>query len=163
MHIHTLCRLENIYCNYYLQWIWYECNEYNRSWWTITRSMKLTLCMWPWVIGKLNVINFDRYRANIGPMSSSVERQLQCIHFPQTSKLVHWIHSFPRTPSTMSSSYAPKLTAHWLEDISADCDPLSVALSCCLPLLVSFSLLESCFCQSSAFLFFSASLCSALH
>ena len=53
--------------------------------------------------------------------------------------------------------------AHSFEDISADCKPSSAALTCCLPVLVRFSLSAACFCWSSAFLFFAASLCSALH
>ena len=93
---------------------------------------------------------------------SSVERQVQCIHFPQASKLMHWNQSFFSTPSMISSSYAPKQAAHSFEDISADCKPLSAALTCCLPVLVRFYLSAACFCWSSAFLFFVAPLCLAL-
>ena len=78
----------------------------------------------------------------------------------QSSKFLHWIHTFSSIASMMSSSYNPKQRAHSLEEISGDCSPLSLALSCFLLFLVL--LYPTCFCWSSSFLSLSASFSSAL-
>ena len=85
---------------------------------------------------------------------SCLERQLQCIHFLQRSEFVHWIHSFLSTPSMMSSSYAPKQTEHSLEQISADCRPLSLGLACFLLLSVCLSFSTTFFVEVWPFFFF---------
>ena len=72
---------------------------------------------------------------------------------------VHRIHSFFQHTinNTVSSSYPPKQVAH------SFCKPSSAVLTCSLPLLVCFSFSPACFCSSSTFFLFAASLCLALH
>ena len=90
---------------------------------------------------------------HISPLLS-VLRQLMCIHFPQLGS-VHCIHSCISCPSIKSSLYKPKQAAHSLLEISASCNPPSLAH----PLLLEWFSLLANFC--SAFRCLSASLVSA--